>query len=381
MSFDLNNTIFYAVKKDGANNYEIKAVEKVGFYSDKYMKDQDKSKEHYLLSVNNLKKDKREKLFKKDKDNKFDLLEKTEWSEQELNEILGVNWNNNKIDFQQGADYNFAQLTNLSQVKTKDEAKALVEVLNTLLPQGSDGTKLPKFEFKKFKQDKKDNATIYTLKSGEDAYTITQKSDGITHIEASNNGKEFALCVLATAATLRANTRANLKAKVLEAVDKLDKNDPDFEKKKYEKVREILNIGLPKQQVNPPKEHPNSNSQNKLKQPNENKNLNKQIQQEIVPTVTLKLKPIYKKKDNNKDDDDLDWKQYEAIKEAYDKAGVRVRLDDTMFAKNQKGESAYSAEAQTKLQEIFKNNDYSEAFMNYYLGKQNTTSAENVGTL
>ena len=256
------NAIVYAVKVKGVEGkYDIHVVKATEFYGKNYIQ-QNLKDEAYLLNIAGLDKKNRQQLLKEE--NKALKLVTSQLTEAELKAIFGDGWKSdeNKIEFQKDVNYNFAKLTNFKHINTEKEAKSFVEVLNARLKENAENNPKESFELKKFKKDSKNNTTIYTLAAGQTKYMFTQNKDGTTDITSDGDAVEFSKRLLETADILRANTKANLKASVVEAI-----KDAKTPEEKYQIAKQMLGIVAQKTQQtdnkNQPVSHANSPSSKK----------------------------------------------------------------------------------------------------------------------
>jgi hypothetical protein len=363
------NAIVYAVKVEGVEGkYDIHVVKATEFYGKNYIQKNLKDKEAYLLNIAGLDKKNRQKLLKEE--NKTLTLVKLQLTEAELKAIFGNGWKSdeNKIEFQEDVNYNFAKLTHFKHINTEKEAKSFVEVLNARLKENAADNTRESFELEKFKKDSKNSTTIYTLAAGQTKYTFTQNNDGTTDITSDGDAVEFSKRLLETADILRANTKANLKASVVEAI-----KDAKTPEEKYQIAKQMLGIVIQKTQQADNKNQPVSQATSPSSKKKENTKPSRPPWG--APKVTFdKLAPIYKKKDNNKDDEFLDYPKYEKMADDWFKRGYLINAKPMIEQKDEQGNFVFSEDARKKLSDIFditkRDEKVLNTFCDYYMGPQ-----------
>ncbi|WP_119328500.1 hypothetical protein [Cysteiniphilum halobium] len=368
MSFKLDNTVFYAKKNDG-NKYTLYAIAHHDFYAKDNWNNQ--TQDAYLLNVKALQQEQRKKVLKKGKNNEFELS-KTEYTAEELKAIFGKTWQDdkNKIEFDKEINYNFAKLTNLKHIDTEKEAQSLVDILNARLKDNSTTDAVEEYKLKKFTKDQKENKAIYQLTAGRQEYTVIQNHDGSTNIKSNGDPIEFSNRLLETADLLRANTKANLKSQVMGAIKDITDSG-----QKYEIAKKMLGILTPQPRVanekirklSQPSELVSENDKSGRKEPEAGMS---------APTITFEnLAPIYKKKDNNKDDEYLDYEKYQQIADNWHRKGYRINAQQMIGQKDDQGNFLFSENARKELTDIFdihnkRNEDMLKTFCGYYMGEQ-----------
>lgn len=367
MSFRLDNTFFYAKKNDD-NNYTLHAVAKHDFYAKDNWKAQNDNA--YLLNVKALQEGKRKEIVEKRENNEFELIRK-EYTAEELESIFGSNWQvkENTIEFEKGIDYNLVKLLNLKHINTEKEAQSLVDILNVRLKDKNTPDMASGYKLEKFTHDNKGNKTTYQLAAGQTMYQVMQNSDGSTHIESKGDPMQFSKHLLETVDLLRANTKASLKSKVMDEIKSIqDSNE------KYQRAKQILGILTQPTQVTE-NGSLKSSSLNKLKTKDAN---DKKVEEAGIstPMITFThLAPIYKKKDNNKDDEYLDYDKYKEIAEDAFKRGYLVNAKSMIEQKDEQKHFVFSEQARQKLTDIFdihhKDNESKlKTFCDYYMGSK-----------
>ncbi|WHN64853.1 hypothetical protein [Cysteiniphilum sp. QT6929] len=367
MSFRLDNTFFYAKKNDD-NNYTLHAVAKHDFYAKDNWKAQNDNA--YLLNVKALQEGKRKEIVEKRENNEFELIRK-EYTAEELESIFGSNWQvkENTIEFEKGIDYNLVKLLNLKHINTEKEAQSLVDILNVRLKDKNTPDMAGGYKLEKFTHDNKGNKTTYQLAAGQTMYQVMQNSDGSTHIESKGDPMQFSKHLLETVDLLRANTKTSLKSKVMDEIKGIQ--DPN---EKYQRAKQILGILTQPTQVTE-NGSLKSSSLNKLKTKDAN---DKKVEEAGIstPMITFtRLAPIYKKKDNNKDDEYLDYDKYKEIAEDAFKRGYLVNAKSMIEQKDEQGHFVFSEQARQKLTDIFdihhKDNESKlKTFCDYYMGSK-----------
>ncbi|WP_440992936.1 hypothetical protein [Cysteiniphilum litorale] len=367
MPFELENTFFYAIKNN-AGNYTVRATKDDNFYAKDNWSDQ--RHDGYLLNVKALQEEQLKKLLKKGKNSEFELIRK-EYTAEELVSIFGSNWQakENTIEFEKGIDYNLVKLLNLKHINTKKEAQSLVDILNVRLKDKNTPDMAGGYKLEKFTHDNKGNKTTYQLAAGQTMYQVMQNSDGSTHIESKGDPMQFSKHLLETVDLLRANTKASLKSKVMDEIKSIqDSNE------KYQRAKQILGILTQPTQVTE-NGSLKSSSLNKLKTKDAN---DKKVEEAGIstPMITFtRLAPIYKKKDNNKDDEYLDYDKYKEIAEDAFKRGYLVNAKSMIEQKDEQGHFVFSEQARQKLTDIFdihhKDNESKlKTFCVYYMGSK-----------
>ncbi|WP_440616513.1 hypothetical protein [Cysteiniphilum sp. 6C5] len=367
MPFQLENTFFYAIKNN-SGNYTVHAIDDAKFYAKDHWRYQ--RHEGYSLNVKALQEGKRKEIVEKRENNEFELIRK-EYTAEKLASIFGINWQakENTIEFEKGIDYNLVKLLNLKHIDTEKEAQSLVDILNVRLKDKNTPNMAGGYKLEKFTHDNKENKTTYQLAAGQTMYQVMQNSDGSTHIESKGDPMQFSKHLLETVDLLRANTKASLKSKVMDGIKGIDNSN-----EKYQRAKQMLGIlAQPTQATeNDSLESPSSNALNK-----NNANDKKAEEAGIsTPIITFtRLAPIYKKKDNNKDDEYLDYDKYKEIAEDAFKRGYLVNAKSMIEQKDEQGHFVFSEQARQKLTDIFNinhkdNESKLKTFCDYYMGSK-----------